>query len=303
VSDFDERDTPGRSAIGFGILLCVGLVAAWLISNEIDRRSRTETIEGVRPVGALHVAGGALVFAEPDGRVVSYGIDQRQPTTLLDGLTRPIAADIGPDGTVCAADRPAQRDGSAWLTCTSGLRLDLGLFEVPPLGESPPDRAAWLSDIVSDGVSGWIVADSGRTALLHVDSDGTVAIHARFRQIPYFENVPLGLTRKGDRVLVALGRAGITNLAIADRNQESKGGSWVAGDESAGVAVPEGVDGPLVLVRTDTDSNDFVTYPVMGDAIHPHLTEPLYRATGLAVLPDGRLAVAANGQLLLVRPR
>jgi hypothetical protein len=301
VSDFVEADSPGRRAIGFGALLMVGLVAVGLISNEIDRASRTETIEGVRPVGALHLAGGALVFAEPDGRVVSYDIDQRQPTTLLDGLTQPIAADIGPDGTACAADRPAQPDGSAWLTCSSGLRIDLGSFEVSPLGEPLSDQGAWLTDIVSDGASGWIVADSGRTALLHVDGDGTVAIHTRFRQAIGFENVPFGLARNGDRVLVALGRAGITNLALADRNRESKGGSWVAGNESVGVATTEGFNSPLVLVHTDTDSSDFVTYPVPGDAIHPHLAEPLYRATGLTVLPDGRLAIAANGRLLLFR--
>ena len=83
---------------------------------------------------------------------------------------------------------------------------------------------------------------------------------------------------------------------------EVKDGSWVAGDESVSVAASDGGDGPLVLVRTDADSDDFVTYPVPGDAIHPHITEPLDRATGLAVLPDGRLAIAANGQLLLVRP-
>lgn len=310
MSDFGEEDIPGRRAIGFGAVflvsvavVLVSLVAVRLIINEIDRISRTATIEGARPVGALHLAGGALVFAEPDGRVVSYAVDQRRSTTLLDGLTRPIAADIGPDGTACAADRPAHPDGSAWLTCTSGLRIDLGLFEVPPLGEPVSDQGAWLTDIVSDGASGWIVADSGRTALLHVDGDGMVAIHTRFRQAIGFENVPLGLDRKGDRVLVALGRAGITNLATADRNREIKGGSWVAGDESVGVAATEGFNSPLVLVHTETDSSDFVTYPVPGDAIHPHLAEPLYRATGLAVLPDGRLAIAANGQLLFVRRR
>ncbi len=310
MSGGDEQDAAGHRSIGFGALfllsaavVLVSLVVVRLIIDETDRISRTETIEGARPVGALHLAGGAPVFAEPDGRVVSYGFDQRRSTTLLDGLTRPIAADIGPDGTACAADRPPRPDGSAWLTCTSGLRIDLGLFEVPPLGEAGPDRTAWLSDVVSDGASGWIVADSGRTATLHVDSDGTVAIHARFRQVPYFENVPLGLDRKGDRVFVALGRAGITNLPIADRNLESKGGSWVAGDESVSVAASEEIDGPLVLVRTDTDSNDFVTFPVPGDAIHPNLTEPLYRATGLAMLPDHRLAIATNGQLLLFRRR
>jgi len=300
VSDYEEQHAPGRRAIGFGALLLVGLVAVWLISNEVDRISRTENIEGVRPVGALHLAGGALVFAEPDGRAVSYDIRQRQPTTLLDRLTQPIAADIGPDGTVCAADRPAQPDGSAWLTCSNGLRIDLGSFEVPPLGEPLSDDGPWLTDIVSDGSGGWIVADGGRTALVYVDGDGTVAIHARFRQVAGFENVPLGLARTGDRILVALGRAGIANLAIADRNLEIAGGSWVAGDESVSVAPSEGV-GPMVLVHTDTDSSDFVTYPVMGDAIHPHIAEPLYRATGLAVLPDGRLAIAANGRLLLFR--
>jgi hypothetical protein len=300
-----ERDAAkaSRSGIrtGLALLALVGVVVAWLVATELDRRGRTETVDGVRPVGAVHLADGALVFAEPDGRVVSYDVGQRRASTLLEGLAQPIAADIGPDGTACAVDRPFQPDGSAWLTCTSGLRIDLGAFEIPPLGESPRDRAAWLEDIVSDGASGWIVADRGRTALLHVESDGTVAIVVRFRQPVGFAYAPMGLARKGNGLIVALGQGGFSNLTVTDRDDEITGGRYVAGDDSVAVAATGVAYLPLVLVRTGDVSGDFVTSPSDSMLAHPRIADRLYRATGLALLPDGRLAIAANVQLLLVR--
>jgi hypothetical protein len=304
-----ERDTAkaSRSGIGTGrlallVLAGVTVAVAWLVATELDGRGHTETLEGVRPVGAVHLADGELVFAEPDGRVVSYDIAQRQTTTLLEGLAQPIAADIGPDGTACAVDRPFQPEGSAWLTCTSGLHIDLGAFEIPPLGESPRDRAAWLADIVSDGASGWIVADRGRTALLHVERDGTVAIVVRIRQRVGVTYAPLGLTRKGNALIVALGQGGFSSLTVTDRDDEITSGRYVAGDDCVAVAATEVWYLPLVLVRTGDDSGDFVTSPSDSMLAHPRVAERLYRATGLALLPDGRLAIAANGQLLLVRP-
>ena len=239
---------------------------------------------------------------ERDGRVVSYDIAQRQTTTLLEGLAQPIAADIGPNGTACAVDGASQLGGSAWLTCTSGLHIDLGAFEIPPLGESPRDRAAWLADIVSDGASGWIVADRGRTAVLHVESDGTVAIVVRIRQAVGFAPAPLGLARKGNALFVALGQGGFSTLTVTERDDEITGGRYVAGHESVALAATEVWYLPLVLVRTGDDSGDFVTSPSDSMLAHPRVAERLYRATGFALLPDGRLAIAANGQLLLVRP-
>ena len=89
---------------------------------------------------------------------------------------------------------------------------------------------------------------------------------------------------------------------MTDRNSESKGGSLGRRQRERGRGGNRRVQQPLwsSSIRM-ADSSDFVTYPVMGDAIHPHIAEPLYRATGLAVLLDGRLAIAANGRLLLFR--
>jgi len=300
VSDHGQ-DSPGPRAIGFGALLVIGLIVAWFISNEVDRQSRTETVDGVQPYGALHLVGNAIVLTEFEGRVVSYDIATRHPTVLLDGLPEPRAADIGRDGTACAVSQGTSAARSAFLTCTNGMRVDLATFDVPPIDAQARTPAALLSDIISDGDTGWIIADAGRMALLHVDREGSVEIVTRFRQFIGFDYTPRGLSRTNDRVTVALGGGGITTVAVTDRDQISVGGSWVAGEDSVAVA-PSGGSSPLVLVQSLSSSGDFVTYPVEGlDAVHVHVVDHLDQATGLVFLGDDRLAIAANRRLILVR--
>ena len=278
------------------LILAVGIVVTF-VANEVERRGRTETIDVVHPSGALHLAGDALVMTEADGRAIAYDVKSHHATTLLDGLMRPVAADIGPDGTACAVGQTSEAR-TAWLTCTNSLRVDLAAFELPD--EPVVGGPALLVDVVSDGASGWLVADAGRAALLHVDRDGTVALVSRFRRTGTAW-VPRGLDRVGNKVAIALGRAGITSLSLSARNLVTTDSRWVAGDDSA--AIVGDTSEPLVLVNTPTSASDFVTYPGGGpDAAYPHVADQLERATGLELLPDGRLAIAANGRLLLVRP-
>jgi hypothetical protein len=181
------------------------------------------------------------------------------------------------------------------------LRVDLGSLDVPPL-DDPVDRdGARPTDIVSDGRSGWIIADGGRYAILHADADGTLAVMARVRGYPGLDQVPLGLARTADGVAVALAADGIDQqLALADRDRVSERGSYVAGDDS--VAIVQSGSVPLVPVRSPDRTGGFVTYPVGVDAEHPRIVDRLYGASGLVLLPDGRLGIAADGRLSLVRP-
>ena len=288
----------GRRAIRFGlVILAVGILVV-LVANEIERRGRTETIDAVHPYGALHLAGETLVMTESVGRVISYDVVRRQATTLLEGLMRPMAADTGPDGTVCAVSGDASEARTAWLTCTNGLRVDLAEFEPPDEPVGGP--SALLVDVVSDGASGWLVADGGRAILVHVDGDGTVALVSRFPRTGRAW-VPRGLDRVGNQVAIALGAGGITSLGMNSRNLVTKDSRWVAGDDSA--AIVGDTSEPLVLVTTSKGADDFVTYAGGGaDGGRPQIADQLERATGLELMPDGRLAIAANGRLLLVRP-
>lgn len=297
-----EQDTPGRRTILLGTLLLIGVIVAWLISNEVDRQSRTETIDGIQPYGALHLAGDSIILTEFEGRVISYDIVGRQSTILLDGLLEPVAADVGGDGTTCAVSQGTGSARSAWLTCTNGMRVDLSAFDVPSLDVQADASVASLSDVISDGDTGWIIADAGRMALLHVDNGGSVEVVTRFRPITGYRYAPQGLSRTDDRVTVALGGGGITTVAVTDRDQVTVGGSYVDGEDSVAVA-PSGGASPLVLVHSLSSSNDFVTYPVGGaDAIHAQIVDHLDRATGLVFLGGERLAIATNRRLILVRP-
>jgi hypothetical protein len=55
-------------------------------------------------------------------------------------------------------------------------------------------------------------------------------------------------------------------------------------------------------MRERNGSNGWVTYQVAGDAEHPRVIDGLASPQGLALLPDGRLAVVANDQLILYGP-
>jgi hypothetical protein len=84
------------------------------------------------------------------------------------------------------------------------------------------------------------------------------------------------------------------------RNLVTDGGSWVTAADS--IAIVGGRNVPLVLLERSARSPDFVSSPGCSEFACPHIVDGLDHATGLELLPDGRLAIAANGSLLLVRP-
>jgi hypothetical protein len=285
----------------------IGVALIWLASTivgVVDRNQRTETIEGVGTAGPIHLApDGRILFAASsssdaaDGRIEAFDPATRVRTTVLDGVVHPIAADIAPDGTICAIGRPVRTDQPAQLRCSSGLAVDFVAGTPSGLADVRPS----VADIVSDGSTGWVVTDPDRTALLHVDHAGAVVVLATIHQYPTLRGRPNGLARDGTRILVAIGEQGYTQLSTADRGIDVRQGSWVGGGFAVAVAAkPHGL--PLVVVIEATGAG-FLTYPVMADAERPRLTEGLSNPRGVVLLPDGRVAVSTLDRLVIVRSR
>jgi hypothetical protein len=274
------------------------------IAGAVDRRLRTETIEGFGAAGPIHLANdGRIVLARAsssagaaDGRIEAFDPATRTRTTALDSLVEPLAADIAPDGTVCAIERLEASATTARLECSSGLAVDLTAGTPSALAGARAD----LADIVSDGSGGWIVSDRERVALLHVDSVGTVVVLATVRQLPGLPALPRGLARDGTRLLVATGDQGFADVSTSDRGTEVRSQSLIGGGYA--VAIASGPDSRRAVVIVE-GGEGYAAYPSTNGEIGPiRLTENLADPRGLVVLPDGRVAVASADRLVIVRP-
>jgi hypothetical protein len=301
-----------------GVVL-VALVVLWIgstVATEMDRQARTTTIERFGSSGPIHLAlDGQIILtrnsstsATPDGRVEAFDLATGTRATLLDGVTAPIAADVAPDGTACAIRAPATVPGGpAWLGCSSGLRVEIAAGMPAGLRGGPQLEAPALTDIVSDGGTGWFVSDYGRAAILHVDADGGIAVVATIKQYDYFPRRPMGLSRSGRMLLVGMSDGGYLGLAVSDRDIQSGQSQWITSGLVIAIAVRPGTQvevgfgRPVALVRDNSDI--LVTYPVPGDAEHPRLVDGLESAGGLVVLGDGRIAATDGYRLIIVRPK
>jgi hypothetical protein len=288
-------------------VVAVGALLVWLTSTiaaAVDRGLRTETIDGFGAAGPIHLApDGRIVLARassssgtPDGRIEAFDATTRERTTLLGGLADPVAADIGPDGTVCAIALLAETRLPAQVRCSSGLTVDF--VAGSPAGL--PGARASVADIVSDGSGGWVVADPDRAALLHVDQAGTVVLLASIRQYPSVPALPLGLARDGTRIFVAVGQHGYAQVSIADRGIEIRPQSIVGGGFVAALAARSSSNPLVAIVNRGVG---FVAIPSTNGEIGPtRLTDDLTDLRGFVILPDGSVAVAAGSRLVLVRP-
>jgi hypothetical protein len=293
-------------------LLAISIIGllAWVtvnaVAGEIDRVMRTETIDGFDAAGPIHLApDGKILLAHvgsrdgtADGRIEAFDPVTRLRTTLLDGLVKPLAADVGSAGLACAIWRPLPaEEASAPVTCSDGRTFDLETAHPAGLVEAPGLDHAQLADIVSDGDEGWVVADVGRAAILHLDRAGVVALIATITQ--YSNNrLPVGLARSGEEIVVAIRTPGFVRLSVSDRGRVIDQVQSVGGQSA--IAVVAGPHGPLVLV-TD-GSGGFVTYQGAGDAPYPRVVDRLSKPAGFVLLPDGRIAVADGRSLVLFRP-
>ena len=312
---------PGRG-IGYGGWIKAVLILAavlWIGSTaatEMDRQSRTTTIQRFGASGPIHLApDGRIILARnsstsatPDGRIEAYDLATGTRTNLLDGLTEPTAADVAPDGTACAIRAPAPVVGeAAWLGCSSGLRVEIASGVPTGLRRGPRLDVPALTDIVSYGGTGWFDADYGRAAVLHVDADGQVAVVATMKENDSFQRRPFGLSRSGTTLLVGMSDGGYLGLAVSDRDVQSDQSLWITSGLVIAIAVRPGTQvevglgGPVALIRDNSDI--LVTFPVPGDAEHPRLVDGLESAGGMVILGDGRIAATDGYHLIVVRPK
>jgi hypothetical protein len=309
--------TPDQKPIAPAKLGCAGrlgvvlLVAAmaWIaieLAGHADRASRTETIEGFGAAGPIHLAADGRIIvarsgttaAAADGSIEAFDPVSRSQATLLADLPRPVAADIAPDGTVCAVSAPDQPGDPASLRCSSRVAIDLADLTLAGFLDDLGLQVSRPADIISDRASGWVVADAGRAAILHVDDAGTVTLMATYKHATTLASRPVGLAMDDESVLVALQRGGYSRLDVTDRDKEITESTWVGGGDA--VAIVARARQPLILV-SDRDGG-LVTYEVGVDADRPRVVDGLPFPRGIVLLPDGRLAVADGSRLVIVRP-
>ena len=281
------------------------LVIAVVFGGFVDRWLRTETVKPFFANGPIHLtATGEILVARQDltaapwvGSIDAYDPVGRTTRPVLTDLRQPVTADESPDGTICAIVGGQEQPGRASIvSCSSGLVVDLD-------GASGAEGTTTsLSDIVSDGSGGWIVADTGRRALLHLDAGGNVDPMIKFRQTSALTTLPEALARDGDRLYVAVGRSGVATVGVADRNLTDDGSRTTVIAAQGSVQAVSALRSSALIILGERRDGGIVTYPVGVAMDPPRLVEGLFDPHGLLVLPDGRIAVADSTRLLLVRP-
>ena len=302
-----DRGRRSWRVVGLAGLILGGVWIAGTLGSAVDRASRTDVVAGLRPHGPIHTAAdGRLVFVTggtgpeaAEGQVVAFDATSRTSTTLLGALRRPLAADLSPSGEACAI---TEQDGDrpSMLICSNGLTVNLDAYAIANRASSQPTGAARPADVVSDGRDGWYVSEATSASILHVDRGGTIAPVAT--SAAFLQATPIGLARDGGTIWYALAEHGIAGFQITEPPFEIRGAQWVDSGISMALTPSSSLAVPFVLMRERYGSEGWVTYQVMGDAEHPRVVDGLVSPQGLALLPDGRLAIVANGQLILYRP-
>jgi hypothetical protein len=231
---------------------------------------------------------------------VAFDATSRSSATLLGELRRPLAADLSPSGEACAI---TEQDGGrpSMLICSSGLTVDLDAYAIDKRASFQAAGGARPADVVSDGRDGWYVSEATSATILHVDRGGSIAPVAT--SAAFLQASPIGLARDGNRIWYTLAQYGIGGFRAGAAPHEIRGGAWVESGISLALTPSASLAVPFVLMREPSGTQGWVTYQVPGDAEHPRVVDGLVSPQGLALLPDGRLAIVANDQLILYRPR
>jgi hypothetical protein len=272
------------------------LVLAIVFSPRFERLKPQQSIDGITSAASLHVApDGRLVVTETggggraDGRVLLLDPQNGQREIAIDGLFLPWGADMAADGTVCVV-LEGPPPGQPEFRCSDGRRVDLSQIDVAVEARIQP------RDVVWDGATGWFVAEPSSGSVLHVSTNDTVEIVATFEEsIGGIRPIPVGLTRSADgRLWLALLDAGIAVMPLdavsTPGPPQYVGGDWV-------VAMAPFLGGEVLLKQRATMGSVIWCCGGHGDRVT--LVEGLLSPRGLALLPDGRLAVSANGEITL----
>jgi hypothetical protein len=191
--------------VGCGGALALILIIGWVVPT-LDRAQRTTFLAGLTSAVNVHTApDGRLVVTEggdgsgPNGSVVIIDVATDVRTVALSGLSWASAADMNPDGLVCATTN-GMNAKSPELRCSDGRQVAL---------ISDASNTVGAGDVLWDGTSGWYVADYANSDLLHVDDSGSLTRTASF-DFPYFSETPIALARGSNgRILAALVGRGV----------------------------------------------------------------------------------------------
>jgi hypothetical protein len=288
-----------RLAAGGIVLVIVVIAGIAIIRPGLEQASRTTELAGIVSAIAVHDApDGRLVVTEggdasgPNGRVLVIDPVTERREVVLDDMWEARAADMSSAGLVCAT-LAGDRGTSPELRCSDGRAFALVHHESSALPKPiSPGDVAW------DGESGWYVADVANSGLLHVDAAGRVTVLPTTFQIPHLSNVPGALAVTSDgHVLVALAERGVVV-------------GWPAMDVPEVVVVEHDVigiavsrSGTFVLSRFNNTNAGQISWCCHSSGSYQDtILEAIEGPRGLALLPDGRLAVASDGRVLLYRP-
>lgn len=287
------------TAGGF-VLIIFATVGIAILRPALDRANRTTELAGIVSAIAVHDSpDGRLVVTEggdasgPNGRVLVIDPVTERSDVVLDDMWEARAADMSSTGIVCAT-LAGNRGTTPELRCSDGRAF--ALVDQEPIALP---KAISPGDVVWDGESGWYVADLANSALLHVDAAGRVAVLPTTFQIPDWSNMPgaLAITTDG-RVLVALPERGVVVGWPAMDAPEVVVGE---GDGIVGIAVAK--SGTFVLARMGNANAGRISWCChSAGSYQDTILDGIESPRGLALLPDGRLAIASDGRVLLFRP-
>lgn len=283
------------------VLVIVAIAGIAIIRPALERASRTTELADIVSAVAVHDStDGRLVVTEvgdasgPNGRVLVIDPVTEQREVVLDDPWEVRPAAMSSAGIVCAT-LAGDRGASPELGCSDGRAFAL----VEPQGSVLP-KAISPGDVVWDGESGWYVADLANGALLHVDAAGRVAALPTTFQIPSWSNVPgaLAITSDG-RVLVALSECGVVvGWPAMDIRQVV-----VADGLNTIVGIALSKSGTFVLARNkNTNVGEISWCCHSAGSYQDTILDGINVPRGLALLPDGRLAIVSDGKVLLYRP-
>ena len=282
------------------VVVIVATAGIAIIRPALDRASRTTELADIVSAIAVHDSpDGRLVVTEggdasgPNGRVLVIDPATERSEVVLTEMWEARAADMSSTGIVCAT-LAGDRGTSPELRCSDGRAFAL----VYPEASALP-KAISPGDVVWDGESGWYVADLANSALLHVDEAGHVAALPTTFQIPHWSNMPgaLAITSDG-RVLVTLCGRGVVVGWPAKNAPEV-----VVSEDDAIVGIAVSKSGTFILARIkNTNAGQISWCCHSAGSYQDTILDGINRPGGLALLPDGRLAIVSDGKVLLYRP-
>lgn len=257
----------------------------WTLTAESQR----QRFAGFDAPGTVKVAPtGELVVADRGaGEVIALDADSGNRRTLLDNL--PPASDEGQglrsaamnaDGVTCAVVRGSAEQGHAEVVCSNGHTVAI---DAETDGAS---TGAGDYDIVTDGDDGWYVADPVGEQILQIHdvARGTIGVVATLPEPPLaLSNAP----GEGLRLVVALSDNSLISVEGGQAGGHARPTATGIPD-LAGVSISEG---GYILLGHDKRIGGAFAWDLGREQTW---TLPLERASGIAVLVNGRRAAVVG---------